>query len=416
MRVDEALAVLERAIADCLSTPLWARSSEQVVGYLDRLQVLEQGLAAVKLAMLREVDARGVAQLQGAPSLVSWLKDRHRVAGGAAKRWVALARALDCDLPATSQALAEGAVNMDQAPIIAAAVARVPAVVRADAEARLVVDAASFGPRELGRLAERILDHVAPDLARQQTEDELVRAEREAHEARRLYLVDVPGTCRVRIHGQLDREGAAHLRAALDPLSAPCPGSESDLRPPEQRRADGLVEICRRVLAAKALPKSGGDRPQIVITMDYDRLRAGIAAGTLDDGGLVSPDTVRRMACDAGTIPATLKGTGEVLDVGRERRLFSGHLRRALVVRDRGCAFPACDRPPRWCDGHHVKHWIDGGRTALSNAVLLCGHHHRLVHRGDWQVRVVGGIPEFIPPSYVDPTRSPVRNRYHRRP
>jgi hypothetical protein len=176
------------------------------------------------------------------------------------------------------------------------------------------------------------------------------------------------------------------------------------------------VEICRRVLAAKALPKNGGDRPQIVITMDYDRLRAGIAAGTLDDGGLVSPATVRRMACDAGIIPATLKGTGEVLDVGRERRLFSGHLRRALVVRDRGCAFPARDRPPRWCDGHQVKHWIDGGRTALSNAVLLCGYHHRLVHRGDWQVRVVGGIPKFIPPSYVDPARTPLRNRYHRRP
>jgi len=414
--VDEALAVMERAVGECLSTLLCARSSEQVVDYLDRVQVLEQRLAAVKLALLREVDARGVAQRQGATSLVSWLKDRHRVAGGAAKRWVLLARALDDDLPATSRALAEGAVNLDQAPVIAAAAARVPAVVRADAEARLVVDATSFGPRELGRLAERILEHVAPDLAGQQADSELIRAEREAHEARRLYLVDVPGTCRVRVHGHLDREGAAHLRTALDPLTAPCPGKEPDPRSPEQRRADGLVEICRRLLAAKALPVSGGDRSQIVITMDYDKLRAGIGAGALDDGNLVSPATVRRMACDAGIIPATLKGAGQVLDLGRERRLFSGHLRRALVVRDRGCAFPACDRPPRWCDGHHVKHWLDGGRSALSNGVLLCGFHHRLIHRGDWQVRIRNGIPEFIPPSYVDEARTPLRNRYHRRP
>jgi hypothetical protein len=414
--VDEALAVLERAVGDCLSAPLWARPPEEVVGYLDRVQVLEQRLAALKLALIREVDASGEALRQGAPSLVSWLKDRHRIAGGAAKRWVELARALDKELSATSEALAVGTVNLDQAPIIAAAVARTPGSVRTEAEARLLEDAGRFGPRELGRLAERILDHVAPELAERQTETELARAEREAHEQRRLFLVDVPGTCRVRVHGLLDREGAAHLRAALDPLTAPCPGSEPDPRTPQQRRADALVEVCRRLLTTKSLPDSGGGRPQLVVTMDYDRLRAGVAAGTLDDGGQVSPAIVRRMACDAGVIPATLKGAGQVLDMGRERRLFSGHLRRALVVRDRGCSFPGCDRPPRWCQGHHVRHWIDGGRTALSNAVLLCGFHHRLIHHSDWEVRMAHGLPEFIPPSYVDVSRTPIRNRYHRRP
>ena len=65
---------------------------------------------------------------------------------------------------------------------------------------------------------------------------------------------------------------------------------------------------------------------------------------------------------------------------------------------------------------HHVKHWLDGGRTALGNGVLLCGYHHRLIHRGDWQVRIRNDVPEFIPPSYVDAARAPLRNRYHRRP
>jgi hypothetical protein len=149
-----------------------------------------------------------------------------------------------------------------------------------------------------------------------------------------------------------------------------------------------------------------------VVTLNYHNLRAGI----LDDGGQLSPATVRRMACDANLIPTVLKGDGQVLDVGRERRLFTGHLRRALVVRDRGCAFPSCDRPARWCEGHHIKHWLDGGPTALHNAVLLCGFHHRLIHHNDWQVRIKAGLPEFTPPSYVDSERNPLRNRYHRRP
>jgi hypothetical protein len=103
------------------------------------------------------------------------------------------------------------------------------------------------------------------------------------------------------------------------------------------------------------------------------------------------------------------------VDVGRERRTFSGHLRRALVVRDRGCAFPGCGRPPRWCDGHHVTHWADGGVTSLGNGVLLCGFHHRLIRHTEWEVRVVAGVPELIPPSWLDENREPIRNRYHRR-
>ncbi|WP_370453079.1 HNH endonuclease signature motif containing protein [Micromonospora sp. A202] len=102
--------------------------------------------------------------------------------------------------------------------------------------------------------------------------------------------------------------------------------------------------------------------------------------------------------------------------MGRQRRLVSGPLRRALVLRDRGCAFPGCDRPPRWCDAHHIHHWADGGSTSLTNPVLLCAHHHRHVHRGEWTVRLGGdGRPEFVPPAWLDPDRLPRRNQYHRR-
>ena len=87
------------------------------------------------------------------------------------------------------------------------------------------------------------------------------------------------------------------------------------------------------------------------------------------------------------------------------------------MLRDGGCAFPGCDRPPRWCDGHHIRHWTDGGHTALTNAVLLCGHHHRLIHSNTgWTVHMTrDGRPAFSPPAWLDPTRMPRRNPYHRR-
>ncbi|WP_232533964.1 HNH endonuclease signature motif containing protein [Plantactinospora sp. KBS50] len=142
----------------------------------------------------------------------------------------------------------------------------------------------------------------------------------------------------------------------------------------------------------------------------------GFGVGTLDTGLRLGPDALRRLACDAAILPAVLGGRGQVLDVGRQRRLFTGPLRRALVLRDRGCAFPNCDRPPRWCAGHHIRPWTDGGGTSLHNAVLLCGYHHRVIHRGEWIVRLArDGHPEFIPPYWLDPDRTPRRNRYHLR-
>ena len=136
----------------------------------------------------------------------------------------------------------------------------------------------------------------------------------------------------------------------------------------------------------------------------------------MDSGDRLSPAAVRRLACDARLLPVVLGGEGQVLDAGRSRRLATGPLRRALVVRDRGCAFPACDRSPRWTDGHHIRGWTAGGGTDLTNMVLLCRRHHRLIHEGDWIVRMASdGLPEFIPPPILGVPQRPRRNRYHRR-
>jgi len=396
---------------------VWGLSDEDLTGDLVRVFAQEQALAAQRLALVREMDARDLARRDGATCLVAWLKDRLRVSPGAARRWVELARALDSSATAVGEALAAGAVNEEQALTISrtlGAIRDVDAQTRSKAEAELVNLAATYEPLSLARLGTRILEHVAPELSEERLAKELAAQEKDAARDRILTL-SADGRGKVRLTGWLETDAAAIVTAAIDPLTAPA-AAEFDDRTPGQRRADALVEVCRLALACGQLPDNGGDRAQLVVTVSLDGLMGKTGAGMLDNGVSLTPDSVRRIACDASVIPAVFNGRSQVLDVGRERRLFTGPLRRALVLRDGGCAFPGCDRPLRWCDGHHIVHWADGGSTSLDNAVLVCGFHHRLLHRPGWQVRLAAdGLPEFLPPAWIDPQRVPRRNSYHRR-
>ncbi|MFJ6280270.1 HNH endonuclease signature motif containing protein [Arthrobacter subterraneus] len=107
-----------------------------------------------------------------------------------------------------------------------------------------------------------------------------------------------------------------------------------------------------------------------------------------------------------------LGGEGQILDLGRTRRLFPAYLRRALVARDKGCAFPDCTVPATWCEAHHIIPWATGGTTSLSDGVLVCSRHHHVLHESDWTVESIHGIPWFRPPKYLDPSRTPRRNSY----
>jgi hypothetical protein len=431
--VRETLAVMRKALDECPAPSLLGLPLDEMVSCVDDLQVVVQRVAAMQLALIRQVDAVGVAAELGATGTVAWLRDRYRLSGSTASRLVTLARAVDADVESPVAAgLAAGAVNVEQAAVIVDAVGKLPAEHRRAGEEHLVGEAASFGPRELGRLGQRIFEVVAPAEADKRALAELERAERRAWHRRGLWLTDIPGTSDVRLHGVLTVEDAAIFRAATDPLCAPrtrhrhtrhtgaAAGNDADpadLRSPGERRLDAALEVLRLACACGQLPDNGGDRPQIVVTIDYDHLRQQIGAATLDDGSHLSPATARRLACDAAIIPAILGSRSQPLDLGRQNRLVTGPLRRALVLRDGGCAFPGCDRPPRWCDAHHALHWSDGGPTNLSNLVLLCSYHHRLIHHTDWQIRInpTDGLPEFIPPAYIDPDQLPRRNTYHRR-
>ncbi|MHB8188741.1 MAG: HNH endonuclease signature motif containing protein, partial [Dermatophilaceae bacterium] len=111
-------------------------------------------------------------------------------------------------------------------------------------------------------------------------------------------------------------------------------------------------------------------------TIEFDRLAGAVrGAGTTLTGQVLSPQSVRKLACDAAIIPMVLGSQGQPLDVGRTKRLVTPALLAALWARDKGCTFPGCGRPPQWCDAHHVRHWVDGGATSLLNLTLLCAYH-----------------------------------------
>jgi hypothetical protein len=414
--IDE-LAQAEAVVAACATTAVWAASERDLIAALDAAHRLQQRLAAVQLTLVRELDGRGTAVAQGASSTAVWLRHRLRLSVSAARRLVDLAASVDGAPPGLRDALADGAVTVEQVRVIADAVTAVSAAAGAEAADKavgvLVKWAGQFDPSLLRTMATRILDHVAPDVADAAAAAALEAEVRRAARDRYVTVSEQPGG-RLRLTGTLDAEAAALLRAVIDPLTAP--SGPDDTRNPGQRRHDALADVCRLALRTGELPEHGGDAAQIVVTTDYNGLTRQLHTGTLDTGLRLAPDTVRRLACDAAILPAVLGGAGQVLDVGRQRRLVTGPLRRALVLRDRGCAFPGCDRPPRWCAAHHIHHWADGGPTTLDNAVLLCGHHHRHIHQGDWRVRLGGdGRPEFLPPAWLDPDQLPRRNHYHRR-
>jgi hypothetical protein len=230
-------------------------------------------------------------------------------------------------------------------------------------------------------------------------------------------------------------------------------GVPLDLRTRPQKQLDGLVGASKVALATGALPATGGLRPQVMVTIDYQDLLARL--GTLNGGsglpgldrasadrnnpdgnnpgaltgrsshpgqlsghtgsllftGPVTASTVRKIACDADIIPVLLGGQGRILDIGRASRVFPPHIRKALTARDQGCACPGCTIPATWCEAHHITYWSRGGPTSTDNGTLLCSHHH-LIHKEQWTIQLRTGIPWFIPPRHIDPRQKPRRNYY----
>jgi putative ABC transport system permease protein len=144
--------------------------------------------------------------------------------------------------------------------------------------------------------------------------------------------------------------------------------------------------MAETALARGPTPHAGPDRHQLTVDVDLDLLaRDGEGVVHVREGPALAPETARRVGCDASVVPIVRAGD-RVLSVGRRTRSIPPQIRRALEARDKGCRFPGCANR-RWVDGHHIEHWAKGGETSLDNLVLLCRHHHRLLHEGGYSVK-----------------------------
>jgi hypothetical protein len=188
------------------------------------------------------------------------------------------------------------------------------------------------------------------------------------------------------LNGRLDAEGGATLQTALNAVSGP-PAAD-DKRTPKQRRADAAVELARRQLDQGDLPEVGGQRPHLSVIVEAATLakQLGSPAAELEWAQPIPAESARRLACDAAITPILRGAESNQPQAGSTTRVPAGSQRKALVVRDRGCRFQGCDRPPDWTDAHHIKHWADGGKTEMDNLVLLCRRHHRMVHEEGWRL------------------------------
>ncbi len=425
--VRAAITALRSGVDGLAAADLWQVDDDDLLEAMRVVEVQARRLYAASLRLVAEVDDRAISGGRGASCTAALVRQVTRIGPGEAAARVAAADAVidrvgtsgqpvPAPLPATAAATRAGDINAAQLRVILGVLRRLPATVdagtRAQVEGFLAEQAVEFDATTLGRIGRRLVATLDPDGAL--ADDEAAVAAREL-----TFHRDADGM--IVLRGRLDPEGSALLRTALDPFAAPRPAAddEPDLRSPARRSADALIELARRALTAGKLPANGGVRPHLMVTIDLPTLQQELERarpGLLDWGGPVTAESVRRIACDAQIIPVVLSGAGVPLDVGRASYTVSTGIRRALLARDRGCAFPGCDRPPTWCDAHHITHWADHGPTSLANLVLLCGHHHRTIHHHGWQVRLAEGHPEFIPPPWVDPTQTPRRNRLHHLP
>jgi len=396
-----------RRVADA---PAWAMSRAELAETLLELSALEGMVAELKLRVLAEADKADVAGDVGASSTAAWVAHRTRVTRRAAGADVRLAKALDVPVMETLRhALAAGRVNLAQARVIAAAVADLPVEVpdgwRVRAQQHLVGEAQVHDAKQLKVLGRKIFEVLAPDEA-DARESEILEAEERVARERCSFATRDNGDGTTNGWFRLPTAQASMLVKAVHAFAAPrrahlrkrglgedATGSSgsagshgSDWVEPDGRPVPWSVQLGQAFgelvehLPVDGLPQAGGLGASVLITMDLEKLKAGIGSGFLDTGEVISAGQVRRLACGAGLVPVVLGSDSEVLDVGREARLHSKPMRKGAVARDKECTTEGCDRPAAWCELHHPKPWSKGGVTSVENSRLLCPRHHHYAH------------------------------------
>lgn len=380
--IPDAVAALRAAVERVTAIDPAALPDPSLLVGLDELYDVETMVRAAQTRWLAVTDARELTIHSTGRASRSWLVEERNLSSREAATRLRLARTLPA-FPAVEAAFAEARVTADQAATIVAGLLDAPPELRSQVEERLVARADELSPFGLTREIDQLLAELDVESGKDRAE-----AARQRRLARRGVDLDTTFEGTGSLAGTLSPEVHDALKLALDAIDPAGARGDEDDRTPRQRRHDALGALARYYLeSAETVPAVNGERPRVVLTIDAaDLLDSGPRWGRLDSGLPISPDTTRRLACDAQIVPAVLDERGDVLRLGRTTRLWSAAQRRAAWIRDEArCAFPKCRRPP--VDLYHIVWWSNGGATDLDNAAWLCAFHHWLVHEAGWSLR-----------------------------
>jgi hypothetical protein len=400
----------------------WRLTSTEVREVVVAVQTARTAMDAALSRLAGCADDMGLPKDDGATSTTAWLSATANMGKGAASKLVGLSRGSGCE--ATRAAWAAGRLSTEQASIIIKAIDALPDWVdeqpRTDAETHLIALAGQHDLDGLQRLANRVLEVIDPDGFDEHLGEQL-RAQEERARAHTRLKMGRRGDGTTAGSFVLPDTDADTLRAAIEGIIAPRRtswaaaafgmGADDWTRlPRDQKMGHAFAELINH-LPTDALPQSGGLAATVAVTIDLDDLRTCTGTATNTSGTTMSAARAQRMACNAHLVALLLDGQSKVIDHGTTKRLYDRHQRLILATRDGGCVFPRCDRPPAWCEAHHLNYWSEGGPTDLDNAALLCHYHHHLVHEGQWTARMgADGVVEIIPPPHIDPHQTPQRH------
>jgi hypothetical protein len=350
-------------------------------------------------------------------TLPAWLRTQTTMGHGQSSAQVRVAR-LQNRLPILAAQWRAGKVTFAHWQSVSSGLRLLPESLWDEVDAPLAKVAPTMTARELGDFLRKLAEALLPT---PKSKDET------RHEARRLSVITGFDGMSI-ISGRLTPEVGEKLTSALSAASRP--DAAGELRMPAQRKADALEHVLDCVLASATLPAEGGQKPHVALIVDLDQVdengqlvkhdptvyptwvtdlppaeRQAYIRGVVDrltatDGkrsrgprfswtGDTSVATARRLMCDGQVMPIFTRG-GAPLDVGRGSRVVPWSLRAFIIARDEHCIWPHCTMPARWCDVHHLVHWADGGPTDKANLGLVCPHHHKAAHSGDYTVIVKG--------------------------
>jgi hypothetical protein len=373
----------------CLQVVPVAAAVEELLALRDRLDAkLSETLRAFEAEL-------GWAE-DGSLSLTAWLAAHGRRSRKEAHREAVISNRLS-QLPATAAAWAEGVLSSSQVTAVVANVSAEHAGLYAAHEDELTPVLATLSVRDTAAAMKswRLHAEATTDGTEPPCRPSVLHLS-ETLDARR------------ELSGHLSVEDAAVVEAAIaaaprdfDPTELPLPSGA-------ERRAAALVDVCRWFLDNSTSVSSGSrSRPHVSVVVGLKELASG-GPGQLANGTPVPAPTTEWLSCDSELHRIVMSGRSTVLDYGSSVRTISQALWAALVVRDRHCRHPGCDRPPPWCEAHHVVHFSKGGPTRLDNLVLGCARHHHLWHDQGWQLTLArDGTLTLVSPQGLVLTSSP---------